>query len=41
MDISQWHEPPKGFHRAVLWRGGGKGQCGMRRMSTAALGLRG
>lgn len=41
MDISRWHGPQEGFHRAVPWRGGGKGQCGMRRMPTAALGLRG
>lgn len=41
MDISRWHGPQKGFLRAVPWRGGGKGQRGMRRMSTAALGLRG
>lgn len=41
MDISRWHGPQEGFHRAAPWRGGGTGQCGMRRMPTAALGLRG
>lgn len=41
MDIFRCHGPQKGFHGAMPWRGGGEGQCGMRRMSTAALRLRG